>query len=60
MIYFFNIHFSSFFKCIGKTINRYDETESHEVRHRKGRPRVTWSMTFDGLDIRLVEICPLV
>ena len=24
-----------------KTLKRYDETGSHEDRHRKGRPRVT-------------------
>ena len=26
---------------VAKTINRYDETASHEDRHRKGRPRIT-------------------
>ncbi|CDQ69908.1 unnamed protein product [Oncorhynchus mykiss] len=26
---------------VAKTIERYDETGSHEYRHRKGRPRVT-------------------
>jgi transposase len=27
--------------AVTKTIKRYDETGSHEDRHRKGRPRVT-------------------
>jgi hypothetical protein len=27
--------------AVAKTIKRYDETGSHEDRHRKGRPRVT-------------------
>ena len=27
--------------AVAKTIKRYDETDSHEDRHRKGRPRVT-------------------
>jgi transposase len=27
--------------AFAKTIKRYDETGSHEDRHRKGRPRVT-------------------
>ena len=27
--------------AVAKTIKRYDETSSHEDRHRKGRPRVT-------------------
>ena len=31
----------SLFKCSRKTIKHYDETCSHEDRHRKGRPRVT-------------------
>jgi transposase len=26
---------------VAKTIKRYDETGSHEDRHRNGRPRVT-------------------
>jgi len=26
--------------AVAKTIKRYDETGSHEDRHRKGRPRV--------------------
>ena len=34
-------NFERFFKCSRKTIKRNDETGSHEVRHRKGRPRVT-------------------
>ena len=33
-------NFESFFVC-AKTIQRYDETGSHDDRHRKGRPRVT-------------------
>ena len=35
-------NFESFFKCCCKTIKSYDETSSHEDRHRKGRPRVTF------------------
>jgi transposase len=27
--------------AVAKTIKRYDETGSHEDRHRKGRPRLT-------------------
>ena len=27
--------------AVAKTTKRYDETSSHEDRHRKGRPRVT-------------------
>jgi hypothetical protein len=27
--------------AVTKTIKPYDETDSHEDRHRKGRPRVT-------------------
>jgi transposase len=27
--------------AVAETIKRYDETGSHEDRHRKGRPRVT-------------------
>jgi transposase len=27
--------------AVAKTIKRYDETGSHEDRHREGRPRVT-------------------
>ena len=27
--------------AVAKTIKRYDETGSHEDRHRNGRPRVT-------------------
>jgi transposase len=27
--------------AVAKTIKRYDETGSHEDRHRKGRPGVT-------------------
>jgi transposase len=27
--------------AVTKTIKRYDETGSHEERHRTGRPRVT-------------------
>ena len=34
-------NFESFFKCSCKTIERYDETGSHEGRPRNGRPRVT-------------------
>ena len=30
-----------FSSAVTKTIKRYDETGSHEARHRKGRPRVT-------------------
>ena len=29
--------------AVTKTIKRYDETGSHEDRHRKGRPRVTYA-----------------
>jgi transposase len=28
-------------RAVAKTIQRYDETGSHEGRHKKGRPRVT-------------------
>ena len=34
-------NFESFFNAVAKSIKRYDETGSHEDRHRKGRPRVT-------------------
>ena len=27
--------------AVTKTINRYEETDSHEDRHRKGKPKVT-------------------
>ena len=29
--------------AVAKPIKRYDETGSHEDRHRKGRPRVTYA-----------------
>ena len=29
--------------AVARTIKRYDETGSHEDRHRKGRPRVTYA-----------------
>ena len=37
-----------------ETIKRYDETSSHEDRHRKGRPRAT--STADFQRIRLLEL----
>uniref|UniRef100_A0A8K9UL48 Pleckstrin and Sec7 domain containing 2 n=1 Tax=Oncorhynchus mykiss TaxID=8022 RepID=A0A8K9UL48_ONCMY len=33
--------FKVFSSAVTKTIKRYDETDSHEDRHRKGKPRVT-------------------
>jgi transposase len=33
--------FKVYSSAVATTINTYDETGSHEGRHRKGRPRVT-------------------
>ena len=36
-------NFKTFECAVAKTIKHYDETGSHEDRHRKGRPRVTYA-----------------
>ena len=40
--------------AVAKNIKRYDETGSHEDRHRKGRPRVTSSS--DDMFIRVTSL----
>ena len=43
---------------VAKTIKRYDETGSHEDRHRNGRPRVTSAVTSAAED-KLIRVTSL-
>ena len=44
--------------AVVKTIKRYDETASHEDRHRKGRPRVTSSAEDKFIRVTSLKLQP--
>ena len=43
--------------AVAKTIKRYDESSSHEDRHRKGRPRVTSDADDKFIRVTSLRIC---
>ena len=49
-------HFEISLSAIAKTIRRYDETDSHEDRHGKGRPRVTSAAEDTFIELPASEI----
>jgi hypothetical protein len=43
--------------AVAKTIKHYDETVSHEDRHRKGRPRVTTAVEDKFIRVTSLRNC---
>jgi hypothetical protein len=46
-----------FSSAVAKTIKSYDETGSHEDRHRKGRPKVTSAAEDTLIRVTILRNC---